>query len=342
MAPNKKCFVIMPFSQTTEVHDKAYWTKFFKDYIQRTVQELGYTCERSKASARNIINGIIDQLFHADLVIAVLTDRNPNVYYELGARHALAHGTLMMIERPQPIPFDLSGYGVIRYSDRNRPRDRQTFKNQLEEMIEEIERRSNHDGPIGDYLSSNDATLLRASLDVEKTPLSIKNALEVASQDLLIVGQNLYTMVQSEEIQEQVLTTLKKKPRLRIRILIADSQFEPQVKALSEIIDEAMIAQFPLVDREFGSWIETWRQQRPNQAQRLMIRKCRRVGNVSATLVDSNLNNGLLLVRPVLYHTSSNARPCMWLRRLDAPTIFDAYKAAFDQIWSHGETLDQV
>lgn len=34
----KKCFVIMPFSKTTEEHDEAYWTEFF-DTIQKIMEE---------------------------------------------------------------------------------------------------------------------------------------------------------------------------------------------------------------------------------------------------------------------------------------------------------------
>jgi hypothetical protein len=51
-----------------------------------------------------MLGGIVN----SDLVLAVLTDYNPNVWYELGTRHSLRHGTIMMLERGQKIPIDIA------------------------------------------------------------------------------------------------------------------------------------------------------------------------------------------------------------------------------------------
>ncbi|MFA6448534.1 MAG: hypothetical protein WCX65_03615 [bacterium] len=114
MGTKKKCFVIMPFSKTQN-HDEDYWTKFFDKIIQPKVETYGYFCEKSKAMPQDITDNIIYQLKTADLVIAVLTDNNPNVMYELGIRHTLKRGTILIIQKGYPIPSYIQQIGVIKY-----------------------------------------------------------------------------------------------------------------------------------------------------------------------------------------------------------------------------------
>ncbi|GAI92353.1 unnamed protein product, partial [marine sediment metagenome] len=63
---SKRCFVIMPFSKTTDNHTEEYWTEFFHQFIQPTVENLGYECVRSAARPKNIIKGILEELYSAE------------------------------------------------------------------------------------------------------------------------------------------------------------------------------------------------------------------------------------------------------------------------------------
>jgi nucleoside 2-deoxyribosyltransferase len=56
------------------------------------------------------------QLRKADLVLADLPDRNPNVFYELGFRHALGKPSITVCNDVGTIPFNLSTSGTIQYS----------------------------------------------------------------------------------------------------------------------------------------------------------------------------------------------------------------------------------
>lgn len=113
----KQVFVIMPFSGTSEEHSEKYWTDFFEEFIKPTMQKFGYSCKRSQTHTSNIVKDILVELLNADLVIAVLTDSNVNVWYELGVRHARRNGTIMVIEENQKIPFDISHCGIVKYRD---------------------------------------------------------------------------------------------------------------------------------------------------------------------------------------------------------------------------------
>jgi len=81
----KKCFVIMPFSKTESCSQQT-WTKIYEEMIKPAItgSKLGFTCERAKPRTGNLIRDILTKLNVADVVIADLTDRNPNVFYELG------------------------------------------------------------------------------------------------------------------------------------------------------------------------------------------------------------------------------------------------------------------
>ena len=146
----KRCFVIMPFSETTERHTAAYWDNFFSKFVKPSVERLGYSCSRSIAQPTNIIKDILKELLNADLVLAVLTDFNANVWYELGIRHALRKGTIMMIEDGQKLPFDISQYGVIKYEDNIVGAS--DFEEKLRNFIQKIEAEEPVDSPPIEFL----------------------------------------------------------------------------------------------------------------------------------------------------------------------------------------------
>src|SRR4051794_21138721 len=107
----RTCFVIMPFS-TTPSCTEDQWTDIFQTLFKPAVEgaELGYECRRSTATRGNIVGTIIQELNDSYVVIADLTDRNPNVFYELGVRHALKDRTIILSQDRDHIPFDLLGY----------------------------------------------------------------------------------------------------------------------------------------------------------------------------------------------------------------------------------------
>src|SRR4030095_1462650 len=124
--PRKKkfCYIIMPFSKTTNRSDE-YWTFFNKYLIKPAVQKkaynwssndwIEYDCERGIPKPANIMKELLKDLVNAELVIGVLTDRNANVWYELGIRHTLHKPTVMILEKNQDIPFDINQYGIVWY-----------------------------------------------------------------------------------------------------------------------------------------------------------------------------------------------------------------------------------
>src|SRR5438067_1699569 len=106
----RKAFVIMPFAdQFRKVYDQG---------TRPAVESAGFECSRGDdpVGPRNIISDVVEALFNADVVIADITDGNPNVFYELGISHSIANNTIMICQRTaQRLPFDLASYRVIFY-----------------------------------------------------------------------------------------------------------------------------------------------------------------------------------------------------------------------------------
>lgn len=149
----RDCFVIMPFSMTKDGRSADYWTMFFEHFLSRSLAACGYRAQRSQPTAQNIVAGIMENLARADLVLAVLTDFNPNVWYELGVRHSLVRGRTVMICRKEDIPklpFDLKQHGVVAYSDSlQEGAFVKELKNHLAMVGDEA-----HDSPVSRFLDS--------------------------------------------------------------------------------------------------------------------------------------------------------------------------------------------
>lgn len=112
----QKCFVIMPFSQTSEKHTEEYWTNHYEKCIRLFI-ESGHPliAERSSPLRGDIVRQIITNLVTVPIVVADLTDANPNVYWELGVRQSFKHGTITIAEEGTALPFDLGGKGTLFY-----------------------------------------------------------------------------------------------------------------------------------------------------------------------------------------------------------------------------------
>jgi len=114
MADKKTCYIIGPIGDADSEPRK--WADFVREYIvKRAITFCGYA-EPARADDPDtglIMPGVIGQMFDADLVIADLTDYNPNVLYELGIRHCAQKPVIHLIKNGQHPPFDLGNNKAI-------------------------------------------------------------------------------------------------------------------------------------------------------------------------------------------------------------------------------------
>ena len=108
-APKPFAFVLMPFDEAFE--------DVYKLGIKPACQAAGAYCERvdEQIFDERILDRIYNQIAKADIVIADMTGRNPNVFYEVGYAHALGKLTILLTQNADDIPFDLKHFPHIVY-----------------------------------------------------------------------------------------------------------------------------------------------------------------------------------------------------------------------------------
>jgi O-acetyl-ADP-ribose deacetylase (regulator of RNase III) len=116
----KKCFVIMPFGKRKDVDGiEIDFNHVYQNLIKEAVESLGMECERCDEiiDTGSIHLKMFHGIFEADLAVVDITALNPNVFYELGVRHALNKHVTLVIRRsvPQPPPFNINGLNVVSY-----------------------------------------------------------------------------------------------------------------------------------------------------------------------------------------------------------------------------------
>ena len=121
--PLKQCFVVMPIGSGEEYD--SYLNRYnhlFKPAVEtfKIDDRQVYKCLRADLISRSgsITKSVLEHLYHADLVLADLTTLNPNVFYELGVRHFLRQGTILVALAGTKLPFDVEDLRVVFYRDR--------------------------------------------------------------------------------------------------------------------------------------------------------------------------------------------------------------------------------
>jgi len=119
MAQTKSCYIISQIGSPNS--DERKWADFLREnIIKPAVTECGYQkpTRADDPEAPLILTGIIEQMFEADLVVADLTNYNPNVFYELGIRHCAQKPVIHLATEGLSPPFDLGENNVIFVSEK--------------------------------------------------------------------------------------------------------------------------------------------------------------------------------------------------------------------------------
>jgi len=114
MADEKTCFVIAPIGEI-DSNTRKRSDLVLKYIIGPAAKEAGYKSVRADQIDKPglITSQVIQHIANDDLVIADLTERNPNVFYELAVRHAIRKPLVQIIKKGEQIPFDVAGTRTI-------------------------------------------------------------------------------------------------------------------------------------------------------------------------------------------------------------------------------------
>lgn len=291
MNNKKKCFVIMPVSGTKSCTEDE-WTGIYECMIKPAVtgSRLGFDCERAKPLTGAFIRDILEGLNRADVVIADLTDRNPNVCYELGIRHTLKKRTILTAQDIEDVPSDLRSYWVITYEKDLTGADK--FKQRVREILREMQKDPEKpDSPVADFLERKNIDIVdfERSANLRKLSALISEISEnIENADVLLKQVNkaqkrrkeghvgrLGTPVRFSNSCLQLLVSTQyvllpgKLPNyVRLaneQILLINSNLDLRLE-FGEHVDDLLVSQLPKTKEHFTNLLQTVNQIRLDYA----------------------------------------------------------------------------
>lgn len=103
------CFVMMPYGH--------WFDKYYQEIYIPAIKEAGFEPIRADElfSSGSVVEQVWEQIQKAKVLLADLTEKNANVFYELGLAHAAKKPVVFTAAQVEDVPFDLRHLRVIVY-----------------------------------------------------------------------------------------------------------------------------------------------------------------------------------------------------------------------------------
>jgi len=105
------CFVMMPFAEPVGTYYRTIYEVAIKKTGLRPVR-----ADDDMFATGKIVDQVWTGIQAAKVLVAELTGRNPNVFYELGLAHALQKPVVLVSSNEKDVPFDVQHIRVIYYN----------------------------------------------------------------------------------------------------------------------------------------------------------------------------------------------------------------------------------
>lgn len=106
------CFVLMPFGE--------WFDRYYKEIYVPAIKEAGFEPLRADSlfNSGSVIEQIWQQIRKTKVLLADLTGKNPNVFYELGLAHAARKPVVFVAGNIEDVPFDVRHLRVVTFDVR--------------------------------------------------------------------------------------------------------------------------------------------------------------------------------------------------------------------------------
>ena len=103
------CFVLMPFG--------GWYDRYYEELYKQAIKDAGFEPMRADDlfHTGSVMEQIWEQVNKAKVLLAELTGKNANVFYELGLSHARGKPVVFVAGTIEDVPFDLRHLRVITY-----------------------------------------------------------------------------------------------------------------------------------------------------------------------------------------------------------------------------------
>ena len=247
----RRCFVIAPIGEADSETRRA--TKgLLRAAIKPVFEAPPFNMEVKIAYEIDNLGSIgvqvIERLLSDELVIADLTDLNPNVMYELAIRHAVRKPVIILAPFGQKLPFDLSDQRTIFYT--NDLDGGEDLKIDLSKKGEKALSEHKPDNPI---------------YQVADRPLIKGEDIEVSKQDLILDElSRMRNMLFRMSMERSDMLQYSRRPRqevLRGQVFsesdiyerMRREEFIKNIKAESELSQQKLKSPPPPADKESSS-----------------------------------------------------------------------------------------
>jgi len=174
--PKDVCFVIMPFG--------GWGDDYYESIYRPAIESAGLEIHRADDLFRpsTIVNDIWTYTKRARLLLADLSGKNPNVFYELGLAHALAKPAILVAESMEEIPFDLRALRVITY-DKHDPEWGRLLRDKVKTSIKEV-LKSPLEAVLPAFLEAKGSPAKLQVTSHEKELIEIKQELDLLKREI--------------------------------------------------------------------------------------------------------------------------------------------------------------
>ena len=135
MKTKLKAFVIMPFTEKENKRPEGFFKEVLNSLLIPAGIDAGFNVETANKQGSDVIHStIVNDLLEADLVIADLTDHNPNVLFELGMRMNADLPVALIKTKDTGIIFDVDN--MLRVYEYNQNLWKSTIETDVKSLIE--------------------------------------------------------------------------------------------------------------------------------------------------------------------------------------------------------------
>ena len=167
--PSRRCFIISPIG-LEGTPERVHTDEVFDFIITPAMEECGLKAFRSEDLLEHgkITDQMIQSIMKADFCIAVLKGYGPNVFYELAFAQAAGRPVVILMEKGEILPFDISDLRCVYYDLTIRSFHDRTYISQLVSHLRSFEATGwAVPSPIPDPSSSLDLARLRENQTAE-------------------------------------------------------------------------------------------------------------------------------------------------------------------------------
>jgi hypothetical protein len=171
------CFTIMPFG--------GWFDQHFLDIYKPAIEAAGLAPRRADDLYRpgTIVHDIWEYTQNAKVILADLTGKNPNVFYEFGLGHALAKPVVLVTESVTDVPFDLRALRMIHY-DKNNPDWGEALQEKIRTSILEV-LQAPLKSVLPAFLNVRDSKADTSVTEHEREILEIRQEMELLRQEMI-------------------------------------------------------------------------------------------------------------------------------------------------------------